>query len=795
MSIDSPPTNEIVATDETLATSPAHAQSKTLRVAVIGCGAVARQFHLPVLAGHPDVALAALVDHDLASVEQLAKSYGVPNAERDFSNLPVDSFDAAVIATPPSHHAPCALDLLSGGRHVLVEKPMAINYQDAARMVAAAERHGVVLSVGLFRRLLPSLRLLKAALDQGAAGRLLKVDVAAGSVYGWPLASLGNMLKAQSGGGVLMDIGSHVFDQLLYLFPDNPRVKSYRDNSLGGIETDCVAELQLNHDGRLVDARVTLSRTRKLRGTLQIHCEHQTLEMKTTEPHRVHIAPRNSELIDPATGQPRDYDQTLVWRDIPDRPGYEMFRAEFDDWIAAIRAGTEPRLSGRSVLPTVKLIDTCYGNSEQLVEPWVSEGLNSAKNVDEDRNHLGSSSAVFARAQPYRRVLVTGATGFIGCRVAELLHGAEGYDVRALVHNPGNAARLARLPIDMIHGDLRDPQDVARAMEDCDAVVHCAIGTEYGYARKIREVTIGGTRRLAEAALAAGVKRFVHISTTAVHGNDVQGVLDETTPVRPSRHDDYGRAKATAEREIERAADRGLPTVTLRLANIYGPYCPNLIVRPVTFLIQDALCIAGDISRPSNTVYVDNVAAAIARALTADAGEVAGRQFVLGADDDWSWDEFFTYFSDELGGSLRSISPEEFRRLRPLPKRGTPWSWAASWLRGMKLILTSSEFKSLGRRLLATDPVGRGPRYLIENVPVIRRTIEGILGAGGADVYLRPADDDAPAPMAMNPLDARVCNERAYAVLGYEPRVTRERAMLLTREWLVQSGLVGVSRD
>src|SRR3954452_17777287 len=104
-----------------------------------------------------------------------------------------------------------------------------------------------------------------------------------------------------------------------------------------------------------------------------------------------------------------------------------------------------------------------------------------------------------------RRVLLTGATGFIGGRTAEVLRLRDGWDVRALVHNPARASRLARLPVEMVVGDLGPGGDAARLVEGCDAVVHCAIGTAWGDRRAIFDVTVGGTRRLAEAALAAGV--------------------------------------------------------------------------------------------------------------------------------------------------------------------------------------------------------------------------------------------------------------------------------------------------
>ena len=113
-------------------------------------------------------------------------------------------------------------------------------------------------------------------------------------------------------------------------------------------------------------------------------------------------------------------------------------------------------------------------------------------------------------------MLLTGATGFIGCRVAEILALRDGWQVRAVIHNPANASRLARLPVELIQGDLQDESSLREFVAGCDAVVHCAVGTAWGQRQEIFKVTVDGTRKLAEAALAAGVKRFVHLSTISV---------------------------------------------------------------------------------------------------------------------------------------------------------------------------------------------------------------------------------------------------------------------------------------
>jgi len=141
-----------------------------LRVAVVGCGAVTENFHLPVLAGHDGVTISALVDPNVARVGKLAGLYDVPTVLTSADMLDRRVADAALLATPAFLHASGSVDLMRKGLHVLVEKPMALGLVDAAQMVAAAKDNHVVLTVGLFRRLLPAIRLFRAAVDAGHVG-------------------------------------------------------------------------------------------------------------------------------------------------------------------------------------------------------------------------------------------------------------------------------------------------------------------------------------------------------------------------------------------------------------------------------------------------------------------------------------------------------------------------------------------------------------------------------------------------------------------------------------------------
>src|SRR6187399_1239713 len=125
-----------------------------------------------------------------------------------------------------------------------------------------------------------------------------------------------------------------------------------------------------------------------------------------------------------------------------------------------------------------------------------------------------------------RRVLVTGATGFIGGRLTENLHREHGAIVRALVRDIPRAARIARFPVELVHGDVTDEDAVRRAAAGTEVVFHCVHGNRPGTAQA---VNVNGTEIVAQEVLRAGIQRLVHVSTMAVYGHPATGEIEETT--------------------------------------------------------------------------------------------------------------------------------------------------------------------------------------------------------------------------------------------------------------------------
>jgi predicted dehydrogenase/nucleoside-diphosphate-sugar epimerase len=756
---------------------------RRVRVALIGCGKAAADLHLPILAGHEGIDLVAMVDRDAERCTKLAQGYRVPRVMEDAADLRPEEIDAAVIATPPFHHAPCGIQLMQRGIHVFVEKPMATRYADALSMVRTAEEHEVVLGVGFFRRLWPSIRLLESMVASEWLGRPIGFKAEWGGFYNWPSATLGNMRKEWAGGGVLIDSGSHLLDLLHFVFDGPGHVLEYHGNARGGIEADSRLALRLFHKAQEVDGVLEVARTRILGAFVRIRCERGTLEFQLADPYRVWVRPEDMELSDPKSGQVRGYCLQACWENEPETSWFGLVRREIDDWLGAIRTGGQPELSGQSALGTVQVIEDCYHRAKRLEEPWVDEGLTAAP-----RSNLSNGFAPYANGKP-RRVLLTGATGFIGSRVAEILALRDGWQVRALVHNPGSASRLARLPVDMVQMDLGSPQDLAKVIEGCDAVVHCAVGPTWRDRNAMFKVTVGGTERLLEAARTAKVERFVHLSTIAVHDLNTSDLLDETTPIAPTRGADYGESKAQAERLVLDAAKLGLASVVLRPACVYGPFSQSFTTDPIQALAENRFRWIQSADAPSNTVYVDNLVEAVVQVLEAPVEKIRGEVFTISDPEQMSWREFYGFFSEALGLSLPAV--DRVDPVRTTVKNSLTRSELGSrlsWFRGCKTVLASSEFRALGKRLLNTDPLGTVPRWLLQRSPGMKNWLRRRLGADKLPLYRQP-EPEGKYWAEYGSAGFLVSSTKAQQVLGWQPLVSRSRAMNLTLEWVQYAGL------
>src|SRR5690349_12875925 len=164
------------------------------------------------------------------------------------------------------------------------------------------------------------------------------------------------------------------------------------------------------------------------------------------------------------------------------------------------------------------------------------------------------------------RVFLTGATGFIGRRVAEILH-SRGDHVVALVRSPEKAAPLVQAGCQIVEGDLSNEIAIAHGVTNADAVIHAGADYRVGIRRReaeaMRDANVRGTERVLDAAVAAGVDRIVHVSTGNVFGNTGDVVADESyeRDVSDGFLSAYDESKYEAHQLARARAAAGAPVV------------------------------------------------------------------------------------------------------------------------------------------------------------------------------------------------------------------------------------------
>jgi predicted dehydrogenase len=188
-----------------------------MKVAVIGCGRIARMEHIPSYAKNPQAEVKYLVDILPERAIELAGQYGIPNAITDFRDILGDpEVEAVSICTPNDTHAPIAIACLEAGKHVLCEKPASVSLELVKEMKAAADRSGRILNIGVVNRFNTAVNRIKDMIDAGELGRLYHIYCSFRSHRSIPGLGGAFTTRAHSGGGVLIDWGVHFLDLIFY---------------------------------------------------------------------------------------------------------------------------------------------------------------------------------------------------------------------------------------------------------------------------------------------------------------------------------------------------------------------------------------------------------------------------------------------------------------------------------------------------------------------------------------------------------------------------------------------------
>ena len=259
------------------------------------------------------------------------------------------------------------------------------------------------------------------------------------------------------------------------------------------------------------------------------------------------------------------------------------------------------------------------------------------------------------------RILVTGASGFVGqALLRELV--AAGHEVNAAVRNQQAALNVANQARSVITGEISEETDWGEAVQGCESVIHLAARVHVMKEKAedpleaFRRVNVRGTGQLAQAALKAGVKRFIYLSSIKVNG--------EQTQVVPFAHDDtpapgdaYAQSKSEAEVLLREFEGKGLETVIVRSPLVYGPGVKGNFLALMKWVAQGIPLPLACIENSRSLVYVGNLVDALMVCVTHE--QAAGETFLISDQHDFSTPDLICELARTIGRRPRlfCVSP------------------------------------------------------------------------------------------------------------------------------------------
>jgi len=322
----------------------------SVRVAIVGCGAVAEMGHIPAARRVEKVHLAALVDTDRARAEQLAERFQVPKVVSSLREVDRE-IDAVILATPPHVRPALAEQAFGAGLHVLCEKPLANNSAECRIILAAAKQAKRVLAVAHNYRFFPNRIHVDSLLQQKFLGTLFTVDVEQGGPWDWPTRTGYSVRRDLVPGGVLLNQGLHSLDALFWWF-GTPLDFEYEDDALGGLESN--VRIKMDFMGG-ISCNFRLSRTCTLRNRIVIEGEAGNLSVPLYDQAQISVT-RNGQTITRNVA-------SCNW----DFVG--VLAEQLQDFVLSIETMGWPRVTGAEGLRVIEFIEKCYAAKHQRPLP------------------------------------------------------------------------------------------------------------------------------------------------------------------------------------------------------------------------------------------------------------------------------------------------------------------------------------------------------------------------------------------------------------------------------------------
>lgn len=352
----------------------------SFRIGIIGCGAIGNVHAKSATAAGLEVAGAWDVQPERA--KELASLYKGCAAHESLDELLATDVEAVAVAVPNDSHRECAVEALRAGKHVLLEKPMALTAAECDEVIAAHKESGKVLQLGFVCRGLPAAQATKNFIDAGRFGEIYHVKCSIYRTRGIPGLGGWFTTKARSGGGPLIDLGVHVLDLVMYLTNNHEPVRAsghvvsnfgtpidaYRYTSMwaGPPQLDGVFDVE---DGAVALIRFENGMTLELNVTWAANIPEDAL------PSGISILGEDAgcffELFGKDVRIHTEEDGMLVELSPQfscEDPERDAWATQYAQFIAAVRDGVGPHADGAAGRRVQALIEAIYASSEACAE-------------------------------------------------------------------------------------------------------------------------------------------------------------------------------------------------------------------------------------------------------------------------------------------------------------------------------------------------------------------------------------------------------------------------------------------
>lgn len=573
---------------------------KPLRAAIVGCGRIS-DHHIAALKTVPGLSIVAVSDLDEGMARLRAERHGIIGVYTDAARMMTETRpDIVHLLTPPGSHRALVEIAAAHKVNAYVEKPFASNESDAVAMVAAARAAGIQLCPGHNRLFDPPFVEALRRVRAGEIGRVVCVRAEQGYAYEAVARSARVPWSYLGDWGVFENLIPHPLYMVTHFLrePGEPRVVGF---NLGRIREAGVEEIRVLIPSREAVGEVTLSLT-----TAPVQ---NRVEIIGTD-GRVMVDILTMSVVMQKKGRLPGFVARLT---SGFTLGGQMARGSFDLGLGVVTGRVKQYMGLRALVPAF-----CEAIRAGQPSPITAEeGLLNVRLMDRIREGCATSLKARVSAQlptapgAEPRVLVTGATGFLGGRLVERL-ATDDTPARATARVLSRATPMRG--VQWVACDLANDDQVRAALVGIDTVYHCAaLAGAPGSVEEYEKANVGGTIRLATLAAEAGVRTFVYVSSISVYAMP-QGSpwLDENSAydTRAVERGAYTQSKLGADRAIlEFASTHATPRiVVLRPGTIYGPGVKLPLGRfPMPIPLGARPIVAGDGRVPMPLTYVDNV--------------------------------------------------------------------------------------------------------------------------------------------------------------------------------------------